>query len=183
VSETSETAKTPHPHGRDILAEIEAEVHHEMEEDRPPQGGPMYQIVGALVGLAIGVGGALMSWNYGLGDLQKPGPGMWPFIVSVVIAVLSGLLLLIGRGLDDSEAFSRSSVLPIVGVATFLLFAVLLPLTGFEVPALVMCVVWLKFLGGESWRNTAIISVATVAAFYLLFLYGLRIPLPHLIAI
>ena len=38
-----------------------------------------------------------------------------------------------------------------------------------------------EFLGGESWRNTAVISVVTVAVFYLLFLYGLRIPLPHLI--
>jgi putative tricarboxylic transport membrane protein len=181
VSELSETAKTPHPHGRDILAEIEAEVHHELEEDRPPQGGPLYQIVGALVGLAIGFGGAIMSWRYGLGNLQEPGPGMWPFIVSVVIAVLSGLLLLVGRGLNDSEAFSRSSVLPIAGIATFILFAVLLPVTGFEIPALVLCVVWLKFLGGESWRSTVLVSVGTVTAFYLLFLYGLRIPLPHLI--
>jgi hypothetical protein len=182
VSELGETAKTPHAPTRDILAEIEAEVSHELEDDRPPQGGPVYQIVGALAGVTIGVGGALMSWNYGLGDLQKPGPGMWPFIVSVVITALSALLLLIGRGLDDSEAFSRSSLLPIAGVATFIMFAVLLPLTGFEVPALVICVVWLKFLGGETWRSTIIISVVTVAAFYLLFLYGLRIPLPHLIA-
>jgi putative tricarboxylic transport membrane protein len=54
--------------------------------------------------------------------------------------------------------------------------------TGFEIPGLVLCVIWLRFLGGESWRNTAVISVVTVAVFYSLFLYGLRIPLPHLIA-
>lgn len=42
--------------------------------------------------------------------------------------------------------------------------------------------IWLRFLGGESWRSTAVISVVTTIVFYLLFLYGLRIPLPHLIA-
>jgi putative tricarboxylic transport membrane protein len=57
----------------------------------------------------------------------------------------------------------------------------LMPVSGFEIPALLLCVIWLKFLGGESWRSTIVISVVTVTAFYLLFLYGLRIPLPHLI--
>jgi hypothetical protein len=171
-----------HPHTRDILAEIEAEVAHEMEEDRPPQGGPRYQIVGALVGIAVGVGGAALAFGYGLGSLNKPGPGLWPFVVSVLIAILSAVLLVAGRGLTDSEAFTRSSVLPVAGVATFVAFGVLMPLIGFELPALALCVIWLKLLGGESWRNTVVISVVTVAVFYFLFLYGLRIPLPHLIA-
>lgn len=171
-----------HPHTRDILAEIEAEVAHELEEERPPTGGPAYQTVGALVGIAIGIGGAVLAYGYGLGSLREPGPGLWPFIVSVVIAVLSLLLLVVGRGLTDSEAFTRSSALPVIGVVTFVAFGLLMPLTGFEIPALALCVIWLRFLGGESWRNTIVISVLTTAAFYFLFLYGLRIPLPHLIA-
>jgi len=169
-------------HTRDILAEIEAEVAHELEEDRPPQGGPLYQTVGALVGIAIGLGGAVLSWGYGLGALNEPGPGLWPFLVSVLIAGLSAVLLAVGRGLTDREAFTRSSVLPVAGALTFVAFGVLLPLIGFEIPALLLAVIWLKVLGGESWRNTVVISVVTVAAFYFLFLYGLRIPLPHLIA-
>ncbi|MCV7282227.1 tripartite tricarboxylate transporter TctB family protein [Mycolicibacterium flavescens] len=166
-----------------MLHEIGAEVAHELEEDRPPQGGPLYQTVSALIGTGIGVVGALLSWGYGLGSLHEPGPGLWPFVVSVLITVLSVVLLAVGRGLTDSEAFTRSSALPAIGIVTFIVFAVMLPMTGFEIPALLLCVVWLKFLGGETWRSTAIISVATVAAFYVLFLYGLGIPLPHLIAL
>jgi hypothetical protein len=169
-------------HAHDILAEIEAEVAHELEEDRPPAGGPAYQTVGALVGIAIGLGGAVFAYDYGLGSLHKPGPGLWPFVVSVVIAALSVILLVVGRGLTDSEAFTRSSALPVIGAVTFVAFGLLMPLTGFEIPALALCVIWLRFLGGESWRNTLVISVLTTAAFYLLFLYGLRIPLPHLIS-
>jgi putative tricarboxylic transport membrane protein len=166
----------------DILAEIEDEVAHELQDERPPAGGPAYQTVGALVGIAIGVGGAALAYGYGLGSLREPGPGLWPFVVGVLIAALSAILLVVGRNLADSEAFTRSSVLPVIGIVTFVAFGLLMPLTGFEIPALVLCVVWLKFLGGESWRNTVVISVVTVAAFYVLFLYGLRIPLPHLIA-
>ncbi|MCT7658962.1 tripartite tricarboxylate transporter TctB family protein [Mycobacterium deserti] len=175
-------AESTHPHTRDILAEIEAEVAHELEEERPPAGGPRYQIVGALIGIVIGVGGAALAYGYRLGSLREPGPGMWPFVVSVVIAALSVILLVTGRRLDDAEAFTRSSALPVVGVVTFIAFGLLMPLTGFEIPAVVLCVIWLRFLGGESWRNTLIISVVTTAVFYFLFLYGLRIPLPHLIA-
>ncbi len=171
-----------HPHTRDILAEIEAEVAHELEEERPQAGGPAYQTIGALVALGVGVTGAVLAFGYGLGSLREPGPGLWPFIVSVSIAMLSFLLLIVGRGLADSEAFTRASVLPLVGVVTFIGFGLLMPLIGFEIPALLLSVVWLRFLGRESWRNTIVISVVTVVVFYLLFLYGLRIPLPHLIA-
>lgn len=164
----------------DILAEIEAEVAHDLEEERPPAGGPAYQVVSALVALAVGVGGAILAYGYGLGSLHQPGPGLWPFVISVMIAALSLTLLVAGRHLTDSEAFTRSSLLPFVGAITFLGLGALMPTIGFEIPSLLLCVIWLRFLGGESWRSTILVSIATVAAFYFLFLYGLRIPLPHL---
>ncbi|MCV7287355.1 tripartite tricarboxylate transporter TctB family protein [Mycolicibacterium wolinskyi] len=170
------------PHARDVLAEIEAEVAHELEDERPPAGGTAYQVIGALAGLAIGVVGTVLAYGYGLGSLAEPGPGLWPFVVSVVIALLSVLLLVVGRGLTDSEKFTRSSLLAVAGGVTFVAFGLLMPLIGFEIPAVLLCVIWLRFLGGESWRSTIVVSVVTTAVFYFLFLYGLRIPLPHLIA-
>ena len=166
--------------GDDILAQLEAEVAHELEEHRPPAGGPAYQVIGALVASAVGLTGAVLAYGYGLGTLKRPGAGLWPFTVSMLIVVLSLVLLVIGRRLQDSEKFTRASLLVLIGLATFVGIAVLLPIIGFEIPSLLLCVVWLKLLGGESWRSTAIVSLTTVVAFYLLFLYGLRIPLPHL---
>ncbi|BDY28490.1 tripartite tricarboxylate transporter TctB family protein [Mycolicibacterium mageritense] len=175
-------AGSEHVSGGDILAEIEAEVAHELEEERPPAGGPAYQTVAAVVGIVVGLGAAVLAHGYGLGSLREPGPGLWPFVVSVVITVLSVLLLVIGRGLTDAEKFTRASVLAAVGAVTFIAFGALMPLIGFELPGLALCVIWLRFLGGESWRSTAVISVVTTIVFYVLFLYGLRIPLPHLIS-
>ena len=164
----------------DILAELEAEVTRELEEHRPPAGGPAYQVVGTLVALVIGVLGAVLAYGYGLGTLRRPGAGLWPFAISVVIIALSLLLILTGRQLQDAEKFTRSSLLVLVGLLTFVGLGVLLPVIGFEIPSLLLCMVWLRLLGGESWRSTLVVSVGTVAAFYLLFLYALRIPLPHL---
>ena len=164
----------------DILAELEAEVAHELEEQRPPAGGPAYQLVAGLVTLTVGILGAFLAYGYGLGSIERPGPGLWPLVCSVVIVVLSVALLLISRRWTDSERFTRSSVLPGVALLTLVVLGFLIPVIGFEIPALLLCIVWLRFLGGESWRSTIVVAVCTVAAFYALFLYGLRIPLPHL---
>lgn len=177
---SDERTVPPAGHASDILEEIEAEVAETLAEERPPAGGPAHQVVGALAALAVGVGGAVLSVGYGLGSPRSPGPGLWPFIISVVVAGLALALLAVGRHLDDSEAFTRSSVLPVVGIVTFVALGLLMPVIGFEIPSLVLCAVWLRFLGGETWRSTIVVSVVTVAAFYALFLYGLRIPLPHL---
>lgn len=165
----------------DILDEIKAEVAQELAEDRPPAGGPAYQVVGALVALVVGTLGALLAWRYGLGTMRRPGPGLWPFVVSAVIAVLAAVLLIAGCGLQDSEKFTRASWLPIIGTLTFFGLGWAMPRLGFEIPALLLCVVWLRWLGGETWRSTVVVSVLTVAAFYLLFIHGLRIPVPHII--
>lgn len=167
--------------GPDILEEIEAEVAETLADEELPPGGPAYQIVGALVALALGIGGMVLALDYGLDGLRRPGPGLWPFVTATVITVLSVVLLVVGRKLEDSVSFSRSSVLPAIGVLTFIALGVLMPVIGFEIPSLLLCVVWLRFLGGETWRSTVLVSVGTVAVFYFLFLYGLSIPLPHLL--
>ena len=174
---------SPHPETRESSPRSRRRSPTNWRRSARPPAVPGYQIAGALVGRPIGIGGAVLSATAtAWARLREPGPGTWPFIVSVLIAAMSALLLLVGRGIHDTEKFSRSSVLPAVGAVTFVAFGVLMPVTGFEIPALALCVIWLRFLGRESWRNTIVIAVGTVAVFYLLFLYGLRIPVPHLIA-
>ncbi|WP_049561475.1 tripartite tricarboxylate transporter TctB family protein [Nonomuraea sp. SBT364] len=153
----------------------------ELDETRPPHAGPISQLAAALVALAVGVAGAAGSYALGLGELTQPGPGLWPFAISVVIVVLSVTLAVTGRSLEDAERFSRSSLLTAGGLVTLVLLAVLLPLIGFEIPSLLLMFVWLRWLGKESWRSSIVVSVCTVAAFYLLFVVLLQIPLPRLI--
>ncbi|MEV1172095.1 tripartite tricarboxylate transporter TctB family protein [Nonomuraea sp. NPDC049784] len=151
------------------------------DETRPPHAGPVSQVAAALAALAVGVAGVIGSLALGLGRLTQPGPGLWPFAISVVIVVLSATLIVTGRGLEDTERFSKASLLTGIGLVTLILLAVLLPVIGFEIPSLLLVFVWLRWLGKESWRTSIVVSVATVAAFYLLFVVLLQVPLPRLI--
>lgn len=165
----------------DILEELKAELAHELEEERPPHGGPLAQVAAGVVTLLLGGAGIVLSLGFGLGSLTQPGPGLWPFVISVAVTALSLAHLAFGRRGHDTEKFTRSSALTALGVLTLVALAALLPVIGFEVPALLVMVIWLRFLGGESWRMTAVVSVVTVAAFYALFVLALSIPLPRLV--
>jgi putative tricarboxylic transport membrane protein len=153
----------------------------ELAEDRPPHAGPWSQLGAAVVTGLVGVAGVVGSLGLGLGRLTAPGPGLWPFVVSVVITTLSVVLALTGRHGTDTERFSRASVMTALAVLTLVLLGVALPLIGFEIPSLLLTFVWLRFLGKESWRSSIVISVGTVFAFYVLFVLLLQIPLPRLI--
>ncbi len=152
----------------------------ELAEERPPHAGPLAQLGAAAVTAAIGVAGLVASVRLGLGELTAPGPGLWPFVISVVITTLSVALALTGRHATDTEKFSRSSVMTAIAVATLVLLALALPVIGFEIPSLLLTFVWLRYLGKESWRSSIVISLCTVAAFYALFVVLLQIPLPRL---
>ena len=165
----------------DILEELKAELAHDLEEERPPHAGPLAQVGAGLVTLALGLAGMVLALGYGLGTLTQPGPGLWPFAVAVAVTALSIAQVAFGRHGQDTEQFTRSSAFTALGVLTLVALAALLPVIGFEVPSLVLMVVWLRFLGGESWRMTAVISVLTVVAFYALFVVALSIPLPRLV--
>lgn len=152
----------------------------ELEEDRPPHGGPPSQLAAAIVTILIGVAGLIGSLRLGLGELTAPGPGLWPFVISVVITTLSVVLAFTGRQAKDTERFSRASVQTAVAIATLVLLALALPVIGFEIPSLLLTFVWLRFLGRESWRSSIVVSLSTVIAFYVLFVLLLQIPLPRL---
>ena len=74
-----------------------------LEEERPPHGGPASQVAAALVAMAVGIFGGRHGRQAGPGGLAQPGPGLWPFAISVVVIVLSAVLLVVGRHGRDTE--------------------------------------------------------------------------------
>lgn len=150
------------------------------EADAPPAAGGLANTVSALVAAALGAGGLIISLNLGLGSPSQPEPGMWPFIVSLVVLVLALAQLAVGRGGGDGEKFSRFSLSTLYGFGTLLGLAFLMPVIGFEIPSLLLSLVWMKFLGGETWRSAVIYSLLVVAAFYGIFVLGLGTSIPHL---
>jgi Tripartite tricarboxylate transporter TctB family len=166
----------------DSVASLEAAVHqveHEAEH-RPPPAGPVTNVVIAVLVLALGAACLVGSWALGIGTASAPGSGTWPFVISVVLVVLAVALVLTARRTHDAERFTGASWLVVAGLATMVGFVVAIPRIGFEVPSALLMFVWLRFMGGESWRLSALLSPAVVAVFYLIFVVALSVPIPHL---
>lgn len=151
------------------------------EDDEPPKPlGPWANTAVALTVIALGVAGAAGSWALGPGTPADPGSGTWPLLVSVAIAALGAVLLGLARRTADTEVFSASSWKVLAGIATMVGFVAVVGVIGFEIPSALLAFVWLRFLGGESWRLSAIASVLIVVAFYTVFVGLLAVPIPHL---
>lgn len=150
------------------------------EEEKPPAAGALANAASSLVVLGVGIGAVVLSVSMGLGTLQAPQPGLWPFIAACVMVALGLFQLILGRHNRDAERFTRMSFAPLTGLVTLAAMVTLMPLIGFEIPALILCVIWMRFLGGETWRSTALVSVLVVAAFYGIFVLALGTSIPHL---
>lgn len=152
----------------------------EWADSAPPPAGPVANLAACLVTAGVGAAGAVAAVALGLGTPAQPGAGLWPLAVSVAVVVLSLAQVLIGRRGGDGEKFSRYSWLSLAGLATLLGLVALLPVIGFEIPSLLLSVVWMKFLGGESWRSAVLYSVLVVGVLYAVFVGALGTNVPHL---
>lgn len=151
-----------------------------VDDVAPPVAGPVANLAACLVTAGVGVAGAVAAVALGLGTPSRPGAGLWPLAVSVAIVVLSLAQIVVGRRGGDGEKFSRYSWLSLAGLATLLGLVALLPVIGFEIPALLLSLVWMKLLGGESWRSAVLYSVLVVGALYAIFVGALGTNVPHL---
>lgn len=157
------------------------ELAAEWAADSAPPAGSIANLAASLVAAGIGVAGMVIAVGLGLGTPGEPRPGTWPFIISLIITVLALAQLIVGRrGGMDGEKFSPLSHMAGFGFVTLLAMVWLMPVIGFEIPALLLCFVWMKFLGGETWRSATLYSLLVVAPFYAIFILGLGISIPHL---
>lgn len=126
--------------------------------------------------LLFGVAAAWASLQLPVGSLTKPGPGMWPLVVSVVL-IAGSLLVLVGAE-TEQEPFSRQSLSIVAALVLLALFTTLFSLVGFVLPATLMLAVWLRFISKESWKVTLATTIPVVALLYVLFSFLLGVPFP-----
>jgi hypothetical protein len=149
-------------------------------EPEEPPAGPLDNLITAVVALALGIAAVFGALALGAGTPAQPGPGTWPLLVGVVLTVLSAVLAVRARHTTDAERFTGASWQVLFAVATMVGFVAVIGTIGFEIPAVLLTFVWLRFLGRESWRLSIITSVAVVVALYLVFVAALSVRIPHL---
>jgi putative tricarboxylic transport membrane protein len=133
--------------------------------------------LGPLTVLLLGLYGMWTAWGYGVGELRAPGSGLWPFIVSLIITVTAAVLAVTDHP-GQYESWGRGSVRIFGGLLSLGAFIVLFEAFGFFLPGLAMLLVWLHFLGGETWRWTVPLAVLGAVAMYLIFDEALGVPFP-----
>lgn len=152
------------------------------EPDEPEPGGRVQTAVAGAVPVVVGAAAAWLSLRLDIGSLTDPGPGLWPLIVSgLLVASGAGLLVTVRRA-GGTEAFTRGAVAVAAAAVGLFVYAVLFEHIGFEIPTVLLLAAWMRFLGRESWTTSALVPIAATSAAYAMFILGLGVPLPHLIA-
>ncbi|WP_299037870.1 tripartite tricarboxylate transporter TctB family protein [uncultured Pseudokineococcus sp.] len=151
-----------------------------LDEEPPPPAGTVANLVVAVLVTGLGVATVVSSLALGIGSAREPGAGTWPFALGLVVVVF-GLALVAGaRRTADAERFPREALGVVAGIGTMVAFTALIGRIGFEIPGALLCFVWLRWLGGEGWRTSVLVSLGIVAAFYAVFVGALGVGVPHL---
>jgi hypothetical protein len=119
-----------------------------------------------------------VSRNYSLGTAVRMGPGYFPMLLGGVLALVGGILVV--RSLVIAgDPIGHVRVLPLVVVAVaVVLFGVLLPRLGLAVTLPVVIAV-AAFASVQSRRwEVLLLSILLTVFSALVFVYGLRLPIP-----
>ncbi len=119
-----------------------------------------------------------VSRSYSLGTAVRMGPGYFPMLLGGVLAVI-GAILVVRSLVITGDPIGHMRVLPLVVVAVaVVLFGVLLPQLGLAVTLpVVIAVTALASVQSRRWEVLLLALVLTVFS-ALVFVYGLRLPIP-----
>jgi putative tricarboxylic transport membrane protein len=134
--------------------------------------------------LGLFLAALVTSLDYSLRDALGPGPGFFPFWLSVIGAALTvGILVQVTRSSPDAEA---TTILPrglaalqsaLVIVALVVAAALLEPL-GFRLTMLAFLAVLLVALGARSVVGVSLTALVGSFGVFHVFYYWLKVPLP-----
>lgn len=125
------------------------------------------------------------SFEYSYKDRLGPGPGFFPFWLSLITGGLS-LALVIQTARADKKSWSAATILPkrdallriaylLAGLLGVLIF---LNLLGFRIILFLFLLFLPVFLGIRTWWLVATLAVAGSFGVFHVFYYWLRLPLP-----
>jgi putative tricarboxylic transport membrane protein len=139
------------------------------------------QLVPAVIWVSIGSAIAAGAYNLGLGALNRPGPGLFPFVIGVGMALLSLSVTATAFRVvkAPASAAETSRALPVIAVVAALVFyAVALERIGFALCTPLFLVTLLGVLGRSSWLVATTVSAGITVGSYLIFAKLLQINLP-----
>lgn len=131
--------------------------------------------------LAIGVGFAIGATGYPFGASAKPGPGYFPLMLGVLLALLGAIVLFKALTVESAggDPIGRIAFKPLILILTgVVLFGLLIPRLGLviTVPLLIL----ISSLGGNEFhaKGVAVMAAVLTVGSWLIFVKGLGLTIP-----
>jgi putative tricarboxylic transport membrane protein len=116
-----------------------------------------------------------------MGRVKHPGPGFLPFGLALCLIALSlALIIKSWKGTASPTPFwpQRTWLRPLLGVAIFVFYALVIQRLGFLLSTFSFLIIWTRLIERVRWRTLIGISIATTAGLYFIFVFFLEVPLP-----
>lgn len=117
-----------------------------------------------------------------MGKWKQPGPGFFPFGLSIALILLSFALIQTHWKSDPLPASfwpGRTWLRPLLGIATLIFYALVVDFLGFIPTTFLFLVLWMWVIERLRWRTIISVSVGTTIVLYAIFTLFLEVPLPH----
>lgn len=118
-----------------------------------------------------------------LGTIQKPGPGLFPFVCGIGIVILCAIWLYTNKQEKTrSEPFWQECGQwhgPLLALIMMTGYALAMEPLGYVFSTFVFLVAWQKIVVSEKWIRTSIIASVGTIGMYVLFAYLLGLVLPE----
>jgi drug/metabolite transporter (DMT)-like permease len=134
-----------------------------------------------LMFLVVGIVFAVGANNYSMGTGARPGPGYFPLLLSIILAILGAIVLFKSLTIETEggDPIGPIAWRPLlVVVATITMFGVLLPRLGLFI-TLPLTIIAVSFASSDfRWRGVLIAATVLTAFSWLVFVYGLNLTIP-----
>lgn len=142
-----------------------------------PADGPR-PVVPALLLLALGIAGIVLSIRLPILEENGAGPGLWPLLICIVMTATAAVVVLCPP-LRVAIPTARRDVLRVVGALVLLGgFAVLLPAIGLVSTSIIVGALWLRLLTRDSWATSLGVPAGVALVLYVIFVKLLEVPVP-----
>ena len=133
----------------------------------------------AVIGLVIMVG----AKRLGLGNFKSPDAGLFPFLIGLIILILSiilfaGTCLKSGKDKEVSQFFGPRWKNLLLLLGFLILYALGLGKLGFVVTTLLFMIVVLKAIEPQKWSVVLAVAIASTSFCYVLFVLWIKVEFP-----
>jgi hypothetical protein len=131
--------------------------------------------------MVVGIGFAVGAGNYSLGTSARPGPGYFPLMLSVIMAILGAVVLFKALTIETEggDPVGKFSWRPLIVIFTAIaVFGATITWLGMVISIPIL--ICISSLAGDEfhWRDVLINAVVLTVASWLIFIVGLKLTIP-----